>query len=291
MQDGGKIPKSLKRRIEESNIIGELAAGMRTRKSSLEANQETFFNEIRVTSPSLAEFCQQNKSLLGLNDLHRLSTEEVGVQARSLVECYDMVLECHGEVQALHEAIIQAEKRMKEVSKKEKEALVADLAKISSSSRVFTQISEKIERATGINISDGFSGLMKSLGAKIAPKGNDSDPTRTLSDIDCLKKIMQAKSLSTPVTLVKAVMVAIIAPGGIPLVGAGLTMLPIVTMVWPAMVAWDVLKLPSNIVGSPFNSGNISNLVKECEAGFSSGPAIAENMPRHTSRESKTRAL
>ncbi|ABD45682.1 hypothetical protein NSE_0027 [Neorickettsia sennetsu str. Miyayama] len=264
---------------------------MRTRRSSLEANQEAFLGEVRVASPSLAEFCRQNKNLLGLNDLHRLSTEEVIAQARSLVGCYDMVLECHCEVQALHEAIIQAEKKMKEVSKKEKEALLADLAKIEGSSGVLAQVSAKIEKATGIDISSGFSGLMKSLGAKIAPKGNDSDPTRTPSDIECLEKVMRAKSLSTPVTLVKAIVVAIVAPGGIPLVGAGLTMLPIVTMVWPAMVAWDVLKLPSNIAGSPFNSGNLNNVVKECEAGLNSGPKIAENMPRYGSRESKPRTL
>ncbi|QHD64886.1 hypothetical protein [Neorickettsia findlayensis] len=291
MQDGGKIPKSLKKRIEESNIIGDLASGMRTRKSSLEANQQVFFEEIGRTSSALAEFCQQHKATLGLNDLHKLSTEEVTLQARSLVEHYGVVLECHGEIQALHEAIIQAEKRIKEVSKREKEALLADFAKISASSAAIVQISEKIERLTGIDISNGMSGLMKSLGAKLAPKGNDSDPTKTLSDIDCLKKITSAKSISMPMTLVKAVIIAIVAPGGIPLVGAGLTMLPIVTMAWPAMVAWDVLKLPGNIVGSPFATGNLNLLVKECEAGFSSGPVIAENMPQYTQKDSRARTL
>lgn len=291
MQDGRKIPKSLKRRISESNIIGDLAAGMRTRKSSLDANQQAFLNEIRAASPAMAEFCQQHKAVLGLNDLHKLSTEEVVLQARSLVECHDAVLECHDEIQALHEAIIQAEKRIKEVSKKEKDALLADLAQISSSSTVLAQISQKIERATGINISEGMSGLIKSLGAKLAPKGSDSDPTKTLSDVECFKKIMSAKSISMPATLVKAVMVAIVAPGGIPLVGAGLTMLPIVTMVWPAMVAWDVCRLPGNIVGSPFSTGNLNLLVKECEAGFSSGPVIAENMPRSTQKDSRSRTL
>ncbi|KYH12230.1 hypothetical protein [Neorickettsia sp. 179522] len=291
MQDGRKIPKSLKRRIEESNIIGDLAAGMRTRRSSLEASQQAFFDEVRSASPALAEFCQQHKAILGLNDLHKLSAEEVTLQARSLVEHHGVVLGCHGEIQALHEAIIQAEKRIKEISKREKEALLADFAKISTSSKVMTQISDKIEKITGINIADGMSGLMKSLGAKLAPKGSDSDPTKTLSDIECLKKITSAKSISMPMTLAKAVVIAIIAPGGIPLVGAGLTMLPIVTMVWPAMVAWDVLKLPGNIVGSPFATGNLNLLVKECEAGFCSGPVIAENMPQHSQRDSRARTL
>lgn len=290
MQDGSrKIPKSLKRRINESNIIGDLTSAMKTRrKTSLEGNQALFFEEIKLKNPGLAEFCSQNRTLLGLNDLDEFSPEDVQLQARSLAECYGTVLEDARALELLKEEIAKAETKLEKASDEEKKALIADLARISQSSEAMKQVIGKIESVTGLDLSNGMGGLMKTLMAKIGPKGDREDPTKTLTDLECLEKITSARSISMPLGLAKAMVAAIVMPN-VPLVGKSLAMTPIMTMVWPALVAWDVLSLPGNMLGSPFATGNLNNLVKECKAGLEKGPRVAENMPGCSPRESKGR--
>ncbi|AHX11003.1 hypothetical protein NHE_0028 [Neorickettsia helminthoeca str. Oregon] len=274
----GKISRALKRKLEGSGIIGQLAEGITTRSATLEKHKEIFFSEVALHNPDLAEFCRRHATFLGLQDLGKISEEAVRTQAQSFLEGYEAASAMKDEVKELQAKMLKASEHLGKANPKAKKMLVEDLKAIGHSGTVAAKLMSGLESVTGIDMSKGFSGLMKGLASKIGPKGGDSDPTKTKSDMECLLAIKGAKSVSMPLTLVKGIMVAVAAPQGIPLAGAGLTMFPIVMMVWPALAIWDLCNLPQNIMGSPFASGNLNILVRECEAGFCGGPKIAENL-------------